>query len=131
MDFSFLLLSPCWSMVISYGTLLGGWRILDTVYVWWGIEYVQQLSRKLAISTVTFAKFLLEYSSVNFARKKMRVYGLLLILEKKILVHSKPVQIITLEFIAFMYMIFFYIYIIIMELSTLFELKYMCHYITI
>lgn len=56
---------------------------------------------------MTFAKFLLEYSSVNFARKKMRVYGLLLILEKKILVHSKPVQIITLEFIAFMYMIFF------------------------
>lgn len=42
----------------------------------------------------------------------MRVYGLLLILEKKFLVQSKPVQIITLEFIAFMYMIFLYIYII-------------------
>lgn len=60
---------------------------------------------------MTFAKNLLEYSLVNFASKKMRVYGLLLILEKKFLVQSKPVQIITLEFIAFMYMIFFYIYI--------------------
>lgn len=72
---------------------------------------------------MTFAKFLLEYSSVNFASKKMRAYGLLLILEKKILVHSKRVQ----NYYSRIYCIHvydFFLYIYHLKLSTLFELKY-------